>query len=55
VARNFGSSSEVGGEIGIKGSSVFGLRWNLSYALAAVHDATPKEQLFSAPSVSYQR
>ena len=55
LAQNFGSSSELGGEIGIKGSSPSGLRWNLSYALAAVHDDTPKSVLAGAPSVSYQR
>ena len=55
MARNFGDSSAVGGEIGIKGHSASGLRWNLSYALAAVRDDTPKALLASAPSVSYQR
>ncbi len=55
MARNFGGSSAVGGEIGIKGHSASGLRWNLSYALAAVSDDTPKAQLASAPLVSYQR
>lgn len=55
IARNFGDSSEVGGEIGIKGRSRSGLRWNLSYALALVHDDTPEAELFSAASVSYQR
>lgn len=55
IARNFRDSSEVGGEIGIKGRSHAGLRWNLSYALALVHDDTPEAELFSAASVSYQR
>jgi iron complex outermembrane receptor protein len=54
AARNFGNSSELGGEIGIKGSNAAGFRWNLSYALAAVHDDTPWALLASAPSVSYQ-
>jgi len=53
-ARNFGSSREAGGEIALKGSG-FGLRWTLSYALAAVHDDTPEAELLAAPSVSYQR
>jgi outer membrane receptor for ferrienterochelin and colicins len=55
MARNFGSSSELGGEIGLKGSTASGIRWNLSYALAAVHDNTPESQLNAVPSVSYQR
>ncbi len=55
LARNFGDSSELGGEIGIKGNTAAGLRWNLSYALAAVHDDMQKAQLSLAPSVSYQR
>ena len=42
MAQNFGSSSEAGGEIGFKGSSASGLRWNASYALAAMHDDTAK-------------
>lgn len=53
--RNFGSSDELGGEIGIKGSNAAGLRWNLSYALAAVRDDSPRAELLVAPSVSYQR
>ncbi len=55
AARNFRSSDAAGGEIGIKGGSASGLRWNASYALASVHDATPKADLLSASSVSYQR
>lgn len=55
VAQNFGASSELGGEISIKGSSPSGLRWTLGYALAAVHDDMPKGQLSAAASVSYQR
>lgn len=55
MSRNFGSSSEIGGEIGIKGSSSSGLRWNVAYSLAALHDATDKGELAMAPSVSYQR
>ena len=55
LARNFGGSSEGGGEIGLKGSSDLGLRWNVSYALAAVHDTSPGSLMGGAPSVSYQR
>ena len=55
MAQNFSGSSEVGGEIGLKGASAFGLRWNLSYALAAVRDDSPEARLLSAPSISYQR
>ena len=54
-AQNFGDSSELGGEIGLKGSSASGLRWALSYALAAVHDDTPDARLLPAASVNYQR
>lgn len=54
-ARNFGGSTEFGGEIGLKGSSASGLRWNASYALALVHDDTDQAVLLTAPSVSYQR
>ena len=54
-ARNFGSSSEAGGEIGIKGSSPGGLRWNLSYALAAVRDHSSEAELLAAATVSFQR
>lgn len=55
IARNFGASSEVGGEIGLKGHSRSGLRWNVSYALAAVRDDTPEAELITEASVSYQR
>ena len=55
AARNFGSSNEAGGELGIKGRSVTGLRWELSYSLAAVHDDSTRAELLAAPSVSYQR
>lgn len=55
MARNFGGSREIGGEIGLKGSNASGLRWNLSYALALVHDESPTAELLKAPSVSYQR
>ncbi|MGI4746351.1 MAG: TonB-dependent receptor plug domain-containing protein [Janthinobacterium lividum] len=55
IARNFGDSCEAGGEIGIKGRSRAGLRWNISYALALVHDDTPEAELLNAASISYQR
>ncbi len=38
--QNIGSGQVLGGEIGLQGSSSSGLRWNLSYALAAVRDST---------------
>lgn len=55
TARNFGDSSEIGGEIGVKGSTSSGLHWNASYALSFVHDDTDRALLLLAPSVSYQR
>ena len=55
AARNFGGSSEAGGELGIKGSNLAGLRWEASYSLAAVHDDSARADLLHAPSVSYQR
>ncbi|TLU72632.1 TonB-dependent receptor plug domain-containing protein [Lichenicoccus roseus] len=54
-ATNFSGSNEAGGEIGITGSSPNGLRWNLSYALAAVRDSTPEDVLSQAATVSFQR
>ncbi len=35
--QNIGSDTAVGGEIGLSGSNPAGLRWNLSYFLASVH------------------
>ena len=37
-AQNVGSSSAVGGEIGLKGTSESGFRWNISYALISISD-----------------
>ena len=54
-AKNFGGSSEAGGEIGLRGSSSIGLRWDLSYALAAVKDNSSEADLLSAATVSFQR
>jgi iron complex outermembrane receptor protein len=36
ISNNIGSSDEIGWEIGIKGQSASGWRWNASYALASV-------------------
>lgn len=38
VATNIGSSHSIGWEIGIKGHSASGFRWNASYALTSVTD-----------------
>jgi len=54
VARNFGDSHESGGAIALKGHSGE-FRWDVSYALAVVHDDTPRAVLQQAPSVSLQR
>lgn len=55
TAQNFGSSRELGGELGMRGSTGFGLRWNASYALAAVRDDTPASVTAMAPAIAYQR
>jgi iron complex outermembrane receptor protein len=54
LTRNFGGSTETGGEIGLKSNEKSALRWNLSYAFAAVHDQSAASQLLNAPSVNYQ-
>lgn len=54
MARNFGSSREIGGEIDLRGEMA-GYRWNASYALASVQDDTPDTVTANAPSISYQR
>ncbi|MGI4802755.1 MAG: TonB-dependent receptor domain-containing protein, partial [Janthinobacterium lividum] len=54
-SRNFGDSDEFGGEIGLKSSSATGFHWNISYALAAVHDESPQALLADAASANYQR
>ena len=45
-SQNIGSDTVAGTEIGIRGSNPAGLRWNLSYSLASVH-----QRLNSAPPV----
>lgn len=55
TAKNLGNSNESGGEITLKGASPIGIRWSLSYALAAVRDETPQAQLDAASGVNYQR
>ena len=37
-AQDIGSSSAAGGEIGLKGTSDFGIRWNASYSLISIVD-----------------
>jgi iron complex outermembrane receptor protein len=37
-AQNVGSSSAVGGEIGLKGKTDSGIRWSASYALISITD-----------------
>lgn len=39
-AQNIGAGQVAGGEIGLQGANMSGLRWNMSYALAAVQDST---------------
>ncbi len=55
LARNAGDSDEAGGEVTVQGHSRTGLRWNLSYALAAVADRSSQPVLATMPSVNYQR
>ena len=55
TAQNYGHSREAGGEVGLRSDRGSPLRWNLSYAIAAVHDSTPESVLLFAPSVSFQR
>jgi outer membrane receptor for ferrienterochelin and colicins len=38
VAANVGYSSAVGGEIGLRGHSASGFRWNASYSCITIHD-----------------
>ncbi len=45
-SQNIGSDTVAGAEIGLSGASPAGLRWNLSYSLASVH-----ERLSAAPPV----
>ncbi len=49
LSSNVGSSSAIGAEIGIKGHSASGLRWNFSYAFVATSDDTTLNQ-GSAPT-----
>jgi outer membrane receptor for ferrienterochelin and colicins len=44
LASNVGSSSAAGGEIGIKGQSASGWRWNASYAFVATSNHTTLNQ-----------
>jgi iron complex outermembrane receptor protein len=44
LSSNVGSSSAAGGEIGIKGHSASGWRWNASYAFVATSDQTTLNQ-----------
>jgi iron complex outermembrane receptor protein len=45
-SQNIGSDTVAGAEIGLTGSNPAGMRWNLSYSLASVH-----QKLISAPPV----
>ena len=38
LAQNSGYSDAVGGELGIKGQSLSGFRWNASYAFEVISD-----------------
>jgi iron complex outermembrane receptor protein len=37
-AANYGSSYELGLELGLRGTTAAGLRWNVSYRYASIHD-----------------
>jgi outer membrane receptor protein involved in Fe transport len=54
AARNLGGSREAGGELVVKGQDPCGLRWNVGYALALVHDETGGDILSTSSSVGYE-
>lgn len=49
VAANVGHSTAIGGEIGLKGQSPSGLRWNASYSYVSISDTLSinKDAIFS--------
>jgi outer membrane receptor for ferrienterochelin and colicins len=56
LASNVGNSNAAGAEIGIKGHSASGFRWNMSYAFVATTDNTSLNRGFVATSaVDYAR
>jgi outer membrane cobalamin receptor len=50
IAANVGSSSSVGGEIGLRGHAASGLRWNASYSFISITDdlSSSQSNLYSA-------
>jgi outer membrane receptor for ferrienterochelin and colicins len=53
-SANIGSSDEVGLEIGIKGKSASGWRWNASYSFASINDHLAAGYA-TTPSLDYRR
>ena len=54
VAGNVGYSDALGAEIGIKGQSVAGVRWQASYSLMGIADHTSLNKVFLTSTQNYQ-
>jgi iron complex outermembrane receptor protein len=54
VSQNIGYSDAAGGEIGIKGHSNSGFRWNASYSFMAIADHTSINKLYLTSPQNYQ-
>jgi outer membrane receptor for ferrienterochelin and colicins len=54
VAQNTGYSDAVGAEVGIKGRSASGFRWNASYALEVIRDHTTNNKIVLTSPQNYQ-
>jgi iron complex outermembrane receptor protein len=54
VAQNTGYSDAVGGELGIKGHSAAGFRWNASYAFELIRDYTTINKIALTSPQNYE-
>jgi iron complex outermembrane receptor protein len=54
VAQNTGYSDAVGGELGLKGQSAAGFRWNASYTFELISDHTTLNQVALTSPQNYQ-
>ncbi len=54
VSKNTGYSDAVGSELGIKGHSASGFRWNASYAFELIRDHTTNNQIVLTSPQNYQ-
>jgi iron complex outermembrane receptor protein len=53
VAQNAGYSDAIGGELGIKGHSLSGFRWNASYAFEIIRDHTAYDNISLSTPPNY--